>query len=102
MLRALVFVGVFAGSAFAGEQTVGKFQIPVDGKPVDVVVVRSSSSNGGVSVTVKAKPAGAKPQSFIVYEGGGDEDGAGDKDVRAVTATPFDLPAGKKGVRVDV
>lgn len=103
MIRWLVFAGFFVSvSAFAGEQTVAKFQVPIDGKPVDVVVVRTSSSNGGVSVTLKAKSSSAKPQSFIVYEGGGDEDGAGDKDVRGVTASPFDLAGGKKGVRVDV
>jgi hypothetical protein len=103
MIRALVFVGFFvSGAASAGEQTVARFQIPVDGKPMDVVVVRGAPGNGGVTITLKAKPAGGKAQSYIVYEGGGDEDGAGDKDVKNVTAAPFDLQAGKKGVRVDV
>jgi len=98
-MLAMLLVG---GSAFAGEQTVAKLQVPVDGKPVDVVVVRTQTAGGGVAVTLKAKSAGGKAQSYIVYEGGGDEDGAGDKDVRAVTASLFDLQGGKKAVRVDV
>lgn len=103
MIRALVFLGLFVGtSALAGEQTVARLQIPVDGKPMDVVVVRTAPGNGGVTVTLKAKPQGGKAQSYIVYEGGGDEDGAGDKDVKGVTAAAFDLQGGKKGVRVDV
>jgi hypothetical protein len=104
MPRAVVLVGLFWVSlAGAAEQTVSKLSVaPEPGKPaVDVVVSRIGSKDGGVVVKLAAKVAG-KLQPFVVYQGGGDEDGAGDKDVRGVSASVFELPAGKKGVRVDV
>jgi hypothetical protein len=104
MIR-FVLLSVFSlgSTALAGEKVIAKLQVPVEeGKPVDVVVSRTGSADGGVMVTLKAKSGTAKAQTLVVYQGGGDEDGAGDKDVRGVSAAPFDLPGGKKGLRVDV
>jgi hypothetical protein len=95
MVRLAVLVGLFVGShAVAAEQTVAKLQ--VGGQ--DLVVTRAGGKDGGVQIRVKA----GKNPPLVVYQGGGDEDGAGDKDVRGVTAAAFDLPGGKKGVRVDL
>jgi hypothetical protein len=104
--RLLLLVGLFAFSnlASAAEQIVAKLSIaPEAGKPtVEVSVVRVSSADGGVAVKVLARTAGAKPLTLVVYQGGGEEDGAGDKDLRGVSAAAFELGAGKKALRVDV
>src|SRR5689334_7357442 len=95
MVRLVLLVGFFVGGrAVAGEQTVAKLQLGGQ----DVVVARVGGKDGGVQIRVKA----GKGAPLVVYQGGGDEDGAGDKDVREVNASTFELPAGKKGLRVDM
>jgi len=100
MTRWLVWLVLFAGSALAGEREVGRYKLVVDPAqpPVEVMVSRMASSDGGVMVRLTSK---GKPP-FVVYQGGGDEDGAGDKDVHAVQAQPFALAGGRQALRVDV
>jgi hypothetical protein len=89
---------LLVSSAHAQERTVSKLSIP----PLEVWVTRARASDGGLTLKVVAKGVGPKPQALTIYQGGGDDDGAGDADLRAVTASAVDLPGGKKGARVDV
>jgi hypothetical protein len=93
----------FGSAVLAQERTVAKCQVaPAEGqKPIDVWVTRTRDSEGGVVIKLIARGVGPKPQALTIYSGGGADDGAGDDEVQKVSAKAFDLPAGKKGVRVD-
>jgi hypothetical protein len=98
-LSAFFFVSsLLVSSAHAQERTVSKLSIP----PLEVWVTRARSSDGGLTIKLVAKGVGPKPQALTIYQGGGDDDGPGDAELRALTASAVDLPAGKKGARVDV
>jgi hypothetical protein len=100
---ALVVALCWASFASAGEQTVAKLTLPAEaGRPaIDVTVDRVASADGGVLVKLGARTNG-RTQTLTLYQGGGDEDGAGDRDLRAIAATAFELPGGRPAVRVDV
>ena len=87
-----------AASVSAQERTVSKLSIP----PVEVWVSKTLAGDGGLTVKLTAKGVGPKPQSLTLYQGGGDDDGAGAADLRGLTASVVDLPNAQKGVRVDV
>jgi hypothetical protein len=101
----LFLVLAFAAPARAQERTVAKLQVaggPGEAdKPIEVWVTRAKDSEGGITVKLIAKGVGPKPQALTLYSGGGADDGAGDAEVKQITARPFELPGGKPGVRVD-
>lgn len=88
---------LFASNVFAQGRTVAKVTVG----EVDVAVTRVRAKDGGLTLKLVAKGPWPKPRSLTLYEGGGDDDGAGDDDVRSIRAAPFELPGGKPGVRVD-
>jgi hypothetical protein len=101
MRIAALSVLFLALAAQAQEKTVSKCQVTDGGKAIDVWVTRTRDSEGGIAIKLIARGVGPKPQSLTIYTGGGADDGAGDDEVQRISAKPFDLPGGKKGVRVD-
>jgi len=103
MFAPLLAMLLTSPSLRAQERTVAKAQVAAEpGKPpVEVWVTRQRDEEGGVVIKLVAKGVGPKPQALTLYTGGGADDGAGDAEVRKIAASPFDLPGGRKGVRVD-
>ena len=100
----LVSIFLFASTAHAEDKTVAKLSL-ANGEnfpAIDVWVTRAAGKDGSLVVKLIAKGVGAKPQALTIYQCGGDDDGAGDAEVRGIKASAFDLPGGKKGVRVDL
>jgi len=86
--------------ADAAEREVASLGITTE-PALSVSVTRERDAEGGLRLRLVVQRKGpSKPKSFVLYEGGGDDDGPGDKDFRAVTLTAFNLPAETRGVRV--
>ncbi|MEO6955024.1 MAG: hypothetical protein ABI321_24705 [Polyangia bacterium] len=103
LLVALAFAstGLFASTtAHAAEQEAATLDLGGQGA---VTVYRTRTADGGMKLrfaltdTAKKK----KPQSVVLYEGGGDDDGPSDKNFRSVDLQAFELPDGSHSVRVD-
>jgi hypothetical protein len=87
-------------SAHAAEREVATLGITSE-PALSVSVTRERDAEGGLRLRLVVQRKGpAKPKSLVLYEGGGDDDGPGDKDFRSVTLTPLALPAETRGVRV--
>jgi hypothetical protein len=75
---------------------------PEPGKPsVDVWLTRGVDDDGGLTIKVIARGVGPRPQALTIYSGGGGDEGPGASDARSINAKVFELPAGRKAVRVD-
>jgi hypothetical protein len=96
----LALVLAICSPAFAAN--VARLTVDANGKSVEIWLTRARSQDGAVTVKVVAKGAWPKPQALTIYQGGGDDDGYGDDDIRGLDMKPFDLPGGQKGVRVDL
>ncbi len=104
LLIALALIGL-AGDGRAAppaaEREVAALEL--GGKPpLELSVVRQRLPDGGLKLRLLvSEKGGKKPASAVLYEGGGDDDGPGDKAFRGATIEPYPLPGGKRGVRVD-
>jgi hypothetical protein len=97
-LAAFATLLVLSATAFAEDKTVAKLTLA----PYEVWVTRARAADGGLTLKLIAKGVGPKPQALTLYQGGGDDDGLSDSDLKTVKASPFELPGGQKGVRVDL
>ena len=68
-----------------------------------VTVYRMRTAEGGLKLrfALTDKTKKKKPQSVVLYEGGGDDDGPSDKNFRSLDLQAFELPDGSHSVRVD-
>jgi len=102
MHRGLVCLLLLAAPAIADE-TAAKVTVPVEpDKKVDVWVTRARGDDGSLTLKLIARGLWPKPQSLTLYQGGGDDDGYGDDDVKKVTAHTFDVGGGKKIAKVEI
>lgn len=93
---------LFTSAAFADE-TAAKVTVAVEpGKTVDVWVTRARGDNASLTLKLIARGPWPKPQALTLYQGGGDDDGYGDDDVKKVTAHSFDVGGGKKIAKVEI
>lgn len=97
MLRLALAFALLTSVAHAQVRTVAKLKLDT----VEVWVTRARFPDGGLTVKLIAKGVGPKPQALTIYHGGGDDDGAGDAEVKAIEASALPLPDGQQGVRVD-
>jgi hypothetical protein len=99
MFAVLFLVGLAtAASADAPvPRTVQKLSV---GK-VEVWITRADAFDGGLVVKVIAKGVGPRPQALTLYSGGGDDDGPGTDEIKALSAKVLELPAAGKVLRVD-
>jgi hypothetical protein len=99
-ILAIGFVALFATVAHATEREVASLAI-TNTPALNVSVMRERDADGGLRLRLIVQRKGpAKAKSVVLYDGGGDDDGPGDKDFRSVMLTPFALPAETRGVRV--
>jgi len=92
-----------AGEKPDGDRQVGKLVLEHEpGKKIELSLTRARTADGGLVVKVVAKGLGPKPVPLVIYQGGGDDDGVGDEDVRGVVLKPFELGNGIKGARIDL
>jgi hypothetical protein len=102
MIAALVAANLLVATPVrAADKTVAKLTFASAKGPLEVWLTRADSADGNLVVKVIAKGVGPKPQSLTIYSGGGDDDGPGVEEARALTAKVIELPAVGKAVRVD-
>jgi len=102
----LLAPALFAAPSSAAEpkdKTVARISVSptLSAAPVDVWLTRTRNEDGGLVVKVVTRTSTTKALSLTVYQGGGDDDGAGDDDVRNLVVRPFDVPGGRRWLRVD-
>lgn len=101
----LLSLSFLAAPAFAQptEKTVAKISVTpsLSASPVDIWLSRTRNDDGGLVVKLVSRTSTTKAMSLTIYSGGGDDDGAGDADVRNLVVRPFDVPGGRRWVRVD-
>ncbi len=92
-----------AGPSSGTDKTVGRITISptLSAAPVDVWLTRTRKEDGGLIVKLVTRTSTTKALSLTIYTGGGDDDGAGDSDVRNLIVRPFDVPGGRRWVRID-
>ena len=75
---------------------------PEPNKPnIDVWVTRAGDDEGGLIIKLIARGVGPKAQALTIYSGGGGDEGPGESDLKSIGAKVFELPGGRKAVRVD-
>ena len=94
-------VCVCSSAAWAAPpQTVGDLELEVAKKTINLVVTRQKQPDGGSVIKLAARGLG-KPQTLTLYQGGGDDDGPNDVDIKKVLIDEVEL--GKlKVARVDI
>jgi hypothetical protein len=98
LIAALTFVPVVAG---AGDRVVAALDV-TSTPALNLSVTRQTLPEGGMKLRLLVQRASGKTvKSMVLYEGGGGDDGPGEKDFRSVKLSAFDLPAETRGVRVD-
>lgn len=92
-------------SAVAAEKIVAKLTLQRsagDLPNIELQLTRARGADGSLTIKLVAKGVGERTQTLVIYEGGGDDDGFGDDDLRAVKLAELELPGGQKGARVDL
>lgn len=105
VLAALALVAMIFAAPISAAESKAITQLtfaPESGKPnIDVWITRASDDDGGLAIKLIARGVGAKAQALTLYTGGGGDEGPGDSDVKSIGAKVFELPEGRKAVRVD-
>jgi hypothetical protein len=98
----LIFVAFLsvAAPAHAADRTVQKLMLG-GAKPLEVWITRADAADGGLVVKVIAKGVGPRPQAITIYSGGGDDDGPGTGEVKALAGKIMEIPSVGKVLRVD-
>jgi hypothetical protein len=101
---ALALLPAVSVAAPAKEKTLGRVTLDGDddgAAPIDLQLVRLFGADGSLTLKLVARGLGPKAQTLVIYQGGGDEDGAGEEHFRGAALKAFDVGGGARGARVD-
>lgn len=72
-----------------------------DDQAIELSLVRVVASDGGLTLKLVVRGLAPKAQTLVIYQGGGEDDGAGDEHFRGAALRAFELGGGQRGARVD-
>jgi hypothetical protein len=93
---------VVASAAGPKEKPISRLTLDgEDDQAIDLVLVRVVASDGGLTLKLVVRGIAPKPQTLVIYQGGGEDDGAGEEHFRGAALRAFELGGGQAGARVD-